>query len=350
MQMSQEEREETARRKQEYSDKWRNKYIERDKIVDMNEYVKPTKEQRIWRTFIEDTVSATLRSRLYVSLTVLVVFANIVVVSWDQPTADNRLLLTVLDLLFLMFFTFDLFMEWTYNFCEFWFHIWKCVDAVIVILTVLWYTSIETTSFSSLAGVRIIRILRVWRVVSLILRWEKRLEALVQGLVAMLKFIIVLFDIMLIFVVMGLSMFGPRIPSLFGTMEQSLWTVFQLGTLESWGTFIDAVVEAGMYAEGAVFLFAYSLLMVVVGYHLIAAVITECFEDGRLERSKQLNAKRLQQRHVRHLPANAENDKSLKGFWCNNPVYRNLYLVATEKTYMNMERVLNAMDKHLSSS
>ena len=85
-----------------------------------------------------------------------------------------------------------------------------------------------------LSILRSLRILRVLRLLSSIKRLRIIIESLLAAIPSMGWIVVLLFMVFYIFAVMGTQMFGAAFPQWFGSVGDSLYTLFQVMTLESW--------------------------------------------------------------------------------------------------------------------
>lgn len=85
-----------------------------------------------------------------------------------------------------------------------------------------------------LSILRALRILRVLRLLSSIKRLRMIIESLLAAIPSMGWIIVLLLMVFYIFAVMGTQLFGAAFPQWFGSIGASMFTLFQVMTLESW--------------------------------------------------------------------------------------------------------------------
>lgn len=95
-----------------------------------------------------------------------------------------------------------------------------------------------------LSILRSLRILRVLRLLSSIKRLRVIIESLLAAIPSMGWIVLLLGMVFYIFAVMGTQMFGAEFPQWFGSVGASLYTLFQVMTLESWSMGIARPVMA----------------------------------------------------------------------------------------------------------
>jgi voltage-gated sodium channel len=80
----------------------------------------------------------------------------------------------------------------------------------------------------------VLRVLRVLRLVSMIPRLRFVVEALLRAVPGILSIVGLLGILYYVFAVMATGLFGERFPEWFGSIGRSMYTLFQIMTLESW--------------------------------------------------------------------------------------------------------------------
>lgn len=99
------------------------------------------------------------------------------------------------------------------------------------------------------AVLRALRVLRVLRVLTFVPSMKKIVGALVQSLNGMLSIAMVLGLVYYVAAVMATKLFGDAFPEWFGNIGRTLYTLFQIMTLESWSMgIVRPVMEVYPYA------------------------------------------------------------------------------------------------------
>ena len=114
---------------------------------------------------------------------------------------------------------------------------WNVFDFCVVGLGLL----PQTTSLSALRALRVIRALRI---LSAVPQMRAVVQALFDALPGMGAVIIMLSIVFYVFAVMATIMFGGKFDEWFGTVGASLYSLFQIMTLESWSM---GIVRPVMY-------------------------------------------------------------------------------------------------------
>ncbi len=100
-----------------------------------------------------------------------------------------------------------------------------------------------------LAVLRALRILRVLRMISMVPRLRFVVEALLHAVPGISSIAALMLLIFYVFAVMATSIFGGHFPEWFGDIGASMYTLFQVMTLESWSMgIVRPVMEVFPYA------------------------------------------------------------------------------------------------------
>ena len=85
-----------------------------------------------------------------------------------------------------------------------------------------------------LAVLRALRVLRVLRLISMVPRLRFVVEALLKALPGISSIGLLMLVLFYVFAVMSTGLFGAKFPEWFGSIGASMYTLFQVMTLESW--------------------------------------------------------------------------------------------------------------------
>ncbi len=100
-----------------------------------------------------------------------------------------------------------------------------------------------------LAVLRALRVLRVLRMISMVPRLRFVVEALLHAVPGISSIAALMLLIFYVFAVMATSIFGGHFPEWFGDIGASMYTLFQIMTLESWSMgIVRPVMEVFPYA------------------------------------------------------------------------------------------------------
>ncbi|WP_083100455.1 ion transporter [Pseudophaeobacter leonis] len=185
-----------------------------------------------------ETASSTLqdRARIFVERPVVtnsilgIIIFNAVTLGLstsESVTVQLGGLLAVIDKLVLAIFLMELALKLFAYGLRFFSSAWNVFDLLVVSVGLL----PDKQGLSALRGLRVIRALRL---LSVIPQMRKVVQALLDALPGMGAVIVMISIVFYVFAVMATLMYGPTFDEWFGTLGRSLYSLFQIMTLESW--------------------------------------------------------------------------------------------------------------------
>ncbi|MAW08385.1 MAG: voltage-gated sodium channel [Halobacteriovoraceae bacterium] len=136
-------------------------------------------------------------------------------------------LLNLIDRVVLAIFVIELALKLYAYGLRFFASAWNIFDLIVVALGLL-------PDRQGLSALRGLRVLRAMRLLSVIPQMRAVVQALLDALPGMGAVIVMISIVFYIFAVMATLMYGPAFPEWFGTLGRSLYSLFQIMTLESW--------------------------------------------------------------------------------------------------------------------
>jgi voltage-gated sodium channel len=127
------------------------------------------------------------------------------------------------------------------------------------------------------AVLRTLRVLRVLRLISTMPRLRFIVEALLHAIPGISAIAGLLGIIFYVFAVMATSLFGATFPEWFGSVPASLYTLFQIMTLESWSMGIVRPVMAA-YPQAWMFFVPFILIATFTMLNLFIAIIVDAMQ------------------------------------------------------------------------
>ena len=119
---------------------------------------------------------------------------------------------------------------------------WNIFDFIIIAIALV-------PASGPLAILRTLRVLRVLRLVSTLPQLRFVVDALLHALPGIGSIAMLMVVLYYVFAVMATGLFGADFPAWFGTVGHSMYTLFQIMTLESWSMgIVRPVMEAYPYA------------------------------------------------------------------------------------------------------
>ncbi|WP_299733545.1 ion transporter [uncultured Tateyamaria sp.] len=183
---------------------------------------------------VDGSVRARLRAfletdRVVNAIMTLIIFNAITlgISTSDWAQTNFGTLLNIIDKTVLTIFVIELLLKlFAYGF-SFFRNSWNIFDLLVVSVGLL----PQTTALSALRGLRVIRALRL---LSVIPQMRAVVQALLDALPGMGAVIVMISIVFYVFGVMATIMYGNAFDEWFGTLGRSLYSLFQIMTLESW--------------------------------------------------------------------------------------------------------------------
>jgi voltage-gated sodium channel len=163
---------------------------------------------------------------------------------------------------------------------------WSLFDLIVVGIALV-------PASGPLSILRALRVLRVLRLVSAVPAMRRVVTTLLGALPGLGSIAILLSLFYYVFAVIATKIFGDVFPDWFGTLGQSLYTLFQVMTLESWSMGIARpVMEAFPYAW--VFFIPFILIATFTMLNLFIAIIVNAMQSfNDAEHAVEKNAEAL---------------------------------------------------------
>ncbi len=171
-----------------------------------------------------------VESRAFQHFVTAVIIVNAITLGLETSPAIvgyTGSVLHVIDSAALWIFTIELLLKLAVYRARFFRDGWNLFDFTIV--TIAWIPSA-----GPLSVMRALRIMRVLRLVSVVPSMRKVVSALINALPGMGSIVLVLLLVYYIAAVMATSLFGDAFPHWFGNIGASMFSLFQIMTLESW--------------------------------------------------------------------------------------------------------------------
>ncbi len=147
---------------------------------------------------------------------------------------------------------------------------WRVFDFVIVGVAVM-------PSAGAFSVLRAFRILRVLRLVSLVPSMRGVVGALLKALPGMASIIGLLGLVLYVSAVLATKLFGAHTPEFFGNLGASLFTLFQVMTVEGWPDIARQVMQGSPQAW--IFFVTYLLVATFMVLNLFIAVVVNAMQS-----------------------------------------------------------------------
>jgi len=229
-----------------------------------------------------DAAAGTLRGRLrrlvestgFQRFIIAVILVNAVTLGLEtSPTAmaaAGPLLLT-LDRMALGIFVVELLLKLFVYRLGFFRNGWNIFDFVLVAISLV-------PASGNLSVLRALRILRVLRLLSVVPQMRAVIQALFGALPGMGAIISVLVLVYYVSAVLATKLFGADFPDWFGSIGASMYTLFQIMTLESWSMGIVRPVMQ-VYPYAWMFFVPFIILVTFAVLNLFIAIIVNSMQS-----------------------------------------------------------------------
>ena len=203
---------------------------------------------------------------------IALIVANAITLGLEtSPTIVARFgdLLHVFDRAVLAVFVVELLLRFFVYRSRFFHDPWRVFDFVIVGIALL-------PTSGAFSVLRALRVLRVLRLVSMVPSMRGVVSALLAALPGMASIIGLMALVLYVSAVMATKLFGAIAPEFFGSLGASLFTLFQVMTVEGWPEIARGVMAQSPYAW--IFFVTYLLIATFMVLNLFIAVIVNAMQ------------------------------------------------------------------------
>ena len=229
------------------------------------------------------TLRGVVRSQAFGLTVTTVIVVNAITLgleTWPKAMAVAGPLLLAVDRAALWVFTIEIGLKlWVYR-ARFFRDAWNVFDFAIV--AVAW-----VPTAGPLSVLRALRIMRVLRLVSIVPQMRTVVGALFKALPGMGSIVAVLLLVFYIAAVMATKLFGTGFPEWFGSVGASMYSLFQIMTLESWSM---GIVRPVMEQHPAAWMFFVPFIIVTsfTVLNLFIALIVNSMQSLQAENNKSV--------------------------------------------------------------
>jgi voltage-gated sodium channel len=164
---------------------------------------------------------------------------------------------------------------------------WSIFDVVVVAVAFM-------PAGGAFSVLRAARVLRVLRLISIFPRLRRVIGGLISAIPGLGSIGAILVIVFYVFAVMATKLFGASHPEFFGSLQASLFSLFQIMTLEGWPDIVRQVKQTHPYAPA--FFIPYILIATFTVLNLFIAVIVDAMqrEHQDEEQEEQHTIKRIE--------------------------------------------------------
>mmetsp|Transcript_48070 Transcript_48070/g.150839 ORF Transcript_48070/g.150839 Transcript_48070/m.150839 type:complete len:799 (-) Transcript_48070:45-2441(-) len=192
----------------------------------------------------------------------------------------------ILDVLFTIFFTIELLINmFSTFFWEFISSRWNWFDMCVVLISLI------SVFINNLPGANVLRLLRCFRVFRLFNRIKSLkmvLLALTASIPPMVNAFALVCLVIAIYSIVAVQFFKQQQPELFGDFFTSMFTMFQVMTLDNWSDIVRALwLQTNQEFGVACFFCSFQLIATMVLLNVVIAVLLDNFSDASREEAIQ---------------------------------------------------------------
>jgi len=264
---------------------------------------------------------------LFETLMAVLIIANCIIIGWQAELRDPQGITLVINMiiehLFTFLFTAELVLRAIVFNWTFWFDKENHLDIFLVALSVLnsWILGPAGVEADFLRKATVLRILRLVRIAKSFRRQFKEMWQLLQGIVnsfeTLLWTYVMMNTVLYFFAILATVLFAKMgyfdgdaasmaiIEDNFGDVLQSMLTLFQIMTLDSWSELMRPMMAVHVWV--VIFFIVFITVSVFLLMNLITSVIvTQAFENGKADQKEK--AEELEEKKEKTC-------KELKGFF-----------------------------------
>ena len=228
-------------------------------------------------------------------ITALIILNAISLGLETSPEVRARIgdILAVIDWVVLTIFVVEIVMKLFAKRLDFFKNGWNVFDFIIVSIALV-------PAAGPFYILRALRILRVLRLISVVPQMRRVVQALVTAIPGLLSIVALISLIFYISAVLATNLFGPVFQEWFGTIGASMYSLFQIMTLESWSMGIVRPVMK-VYPYAWIFFVPFIMVTSFAVINLFIGVIVDAMQTVQKDLVEEVHA------DARHIEDKLEN-------------------------------------------
>jgi len=210
--------------------------------------------------------------------------------TWPAAMAAAGPVLRALDALILAIFVAEIAVRIAGHGARFFRDPWSVFDVLVVAVALV-------PAQAGLGVLRALRVLRVLRLITVVPRMRMVVHGLLASLPGLGSIVALLGLLFYVFAVIATNLFGPSFDEWFGTLGRSVYTLFQVMTLESWSMgIVRPVME--QYPWAWAFFVPFILVATFTMLNLFIAVIVNAMQSTQMQEIQEAEAAIQQAGHA----------------------------------------------------
>lgn len=277
-----------------------------------------------------------------------VIILNIIVLALDtlRKSPKEKIAYSIIDVFCVTVYVFEIMLHWFCDFFGYWTDGWNIFDFLIITISVIGLIIDVTFENSTIEALRVIKSLRIFPIVHQIVRFLPIHNTVFLALPMIFLILVALFIVIFIYAVLGLTIFSADMPTFFGSLPTTLYTLFVMTTLENWNEVSQASIEAGVFEIASVYMITYTTVMCVIAMTLIIGTLTTYMQQKRRELTRQNSNKNMKNEDLKKsMPLKAPPDKNQLSWSTQNPINPDpSFHHIDPMTIYKMDKVLKALE------
>ena len=227
-------------------------------------------------TSLTERVRALVSSERFQFLIIALIVVNGIILGLETVPSVNASIgptLMLLDQIILWIFVVELALRLFAHRLSFFKDPWSIFDFVIVGISLM-------PAQGAFSVLRALRVLRVLRLISALPQLRNVVQGLIRAIPGLASIILIMSLVFYVFAVMAVKLYGTEFPELFGSFGASLFTLFQIMTLEGWADIVRDIMKTHPYAW--IYFAAYILVSTFTVLNLFIAVIVDAMQSDQM--------------------------------------------------------------------
>ena len=156
---------------------------------------------------------------------------------------------------------------------------WSIFDLAIISIALI-------PASEAFAALRALRVLRVLRLISVVPTMRRVIEGLISAIPGILSVLTIMVLFFYVFAVIGTHLYSDTFPEWFGSLGKTMYTLFQVMTLESWSMgIVRPIME--QHSTAWIFFIIYILVTTFTMLNLFIAIIVNAMHEGADEEAQE---------------------------------------------------------------
>lgn len=231
---------------------------------------------------MQETVRKFVENHRFQNTIIGLIIVNAIILGLETSNslmADYGPILVAIDGLILQIFVLEIALRLYVFRLKFFTNPWSLFDLLIVGIALI-------PASETFAALRALRVLRVLRLISAAPAMRRVIEGLLTAIPGIASVATIMTLLFYVFAVIGTHLYGTTFPDWFGTLGNTMYTLFQIMTLESWSMGIVRPVMLEHPSAWAFFV-VYILVTTFTMLNLFIAVIVNAMSSNADEHAEE---------------------------------------------------------------